>query len=1045
MANFFIDRPIFAWVIAIIIMLAGVLSIETLPVEQYPQIAPPTVSINASYPGASAKTLENSVTQVIEQNLVGIDYLRYFSSTSDATGNVNITLTFEPEADPDTAQVQTQNKIQSALSSLPPEVQQLGVTVTKSNSSFLMVIALYSEDGSMGQYEIGDYISSHMSDPLSRILGVGSLQVFGQPFSMRIWLNADQLNDFKLTPDEVIGAVRAQNVDISSGQLGGNPAVAGQQINASITSQTRLNTVEDFENILLKVNVDGSQVRLQDVARVELGTQSYDFISRYMGKPAAGMAVSLATGANALETARLVKEKVEELRQYMPEGLEVVYPYDTTPFVKISIKGVVKTLIEAIILVFLIMYLFLQDFRATIIPTIAVPVVLLGTFAVLSAFGFSINVLTMFAMILAIGLLVDDAIVVVENVERIMSEEGLSPLEATRKSMGQITGALVGIALVLSAVFVPMAFFKGSTGAIYRQFSITIVSAMVLSVVVAIVLTPALCATMLKPVEKGHKNDKKGFFGWFNKVFNSSKNAYRTSVAYIAARAGRFIIIYGAILVGLFFIFKSIPTSFLPDEDQGIMLIQVSTPAGATQERTLESVKKVEEYFMEQEPVLSVFTVTGFSFAGRGSNTAMGFVRLKDWDERTEPDQKVFAIAQKAMMNLSQIKDAFVFAFYPPPIISLGNATGFDLQLIDRGGLGHEALMNARNQLLGMAAQDPRLSGVRPNGFDDVPEFKIDVDHEKASALGISIADANSTIKTAWGSTYINDFLHEDRIKKVYIQGDAPFRMLPDDVYKWFVKNRNGDMVPFSSFASTEWGYGSPKLERYNGISSQEILGAPAPGVSSGEAMAIMEEYAKKLPRGISLEWTGISYEERAAGSQAGLLYALSLLIVFLSLAALYESWSVPFAVMLIVPLGVVGTVLATFAAGLSNDVYFQVAILTTIGLVSKNAILIVEFAKDLHNSGYGLLRATMIAAEQRLRPIVMTSMAFILGVTPLALSNGAGSASQNAIGIGVIGGMTSATFLAIIFVPMFFILVVKYFGSKNKNRSQTQGEVNAE
>lgn len=1045
MANFFIDRPIFAWVIAIIIMLAGVLSIETLPVEQYPQIAPPTVSINASYPGASAKTLENSVTQVIEQNLVGIDYLRYFSSTSDATGNVNITLTFEPEADPDTAQVQTQNKIQSALSSLPPEVQQLGVTVTKSNSSFLMVIALYSEDGSMGQYEIGDYISSHMSDPLSRILGVGSLQVFGQPFSMRIWLNADQLNDFKLTPDEVIGAVRAQNVDISSGQLGGNPAVAGQQINASITSQTRLNTVEDFENILLKVNVDGSQVRLQDVARVELGTQSYDFISRYMGKPAAGMAVSLATGANALETARLVKEKVEELRQYMPEGLEVVYPYDTTPFVKISIKGVVKTLIEAIILVFLIMYLFLQDFRATIIPTIAVPVVLLGTFAVLSAFGFSINVLTMFAMILAIGLLVDDAIVVVENVERIMSEEGLSPLEATRKSMGQITGALVGIALVLSAVFVPMAFFKGSTGAIYRQFSITIVSAMVLSVVVAIVLTPALCATMLKPVEKGHKNDKKGFFGWFNKVFNSSKNAYRTSVAYIAARAGRFIIIYGTILVGLFFIFKSIPTSFLPDEDQGIMLIQVSTPAGATQERTLESVKKVEEYFMEQEPVLSVFTVTGFSFAGRGSNTAMGFVRLKDWDERTEPDQKVFAIAQKAMMNLSQIKDAFVFAFYPPPIISLGNATGFDLQLIDRGGLGHEALMNARNQLLGMAAQDPRLSGVRPNGFDDVPEFKIDVDHEKASALGISIADANSTIKTAWGSTYINDFLHEDRIKKVYIQGDAPFRMLPDDVYKWFVKNRNGDMVPFSSFASTEWGYGSPKLERYNGISSQEILGAPAPGVSSGEAMAIMEEYAKELPRGISLEWTGISYEERAAGSQAGLLYALSLLIVFLSLAALYESWSVPFAVMLIVPLGVVGTVLATFAAGLSNDVYFQVAILTTIGLVSKNAILIVEFAKDLHNSGYGLLRATMIAAEQRLRPIVMTSMAFILGVTPLALSNGAGSASQNAIGIGVIGGMTSATFLAIIFVPMFFILVVKYFGSKNKNRSQTQGEVNAE
>lgn len=1033
MSNFFIDRPIFAWVIAIIIMLAGVLAIETLPVEQYPQIAPPTVSISASYPGASAETLENSVTQVIEQKLVGIDYLRYFSSTSDGTGNVEITLTFEPEANPDIAQVQTQNKIQSALSSLPQEVQQLGVTVEKSNSSFLMVIGLYSADGSMTQNEIGDYISSNMSDPLSRVLGVGSLQVFGQPFSMRIWLNPDQLNNYKLTSDDVISAISAQNADVSAGQLGGNPAVDGQQINATITAQTRLRTVEDFENIFLKVNTDGSQVRIKDVARVELGVQNYDFVTRYMGKPAAGMAVSLATGANALETANNVKAKVAELEEFMPEGLEVVYPYDTTPFVTISIKEVVKTLLEAVVLVFLIMYLFLQNFRATLIPTIAVPVVLLGTFGILSAFGFTINVLTMFAMILAIGLLVDDAIVVVENVERVMSEEGLPPKEATRKSMNQITGALVGIALVLSAVFVPMAFFKGSTGAIYRQFSITIVSAMVLSVVVALVLTPSLCASMLKPVEKGHKEHMKGFFGWFNRMFNRSRSAYRTSVGYVAARAFRFFIVYAVIIAGLGYMFTKIPTSFLPDEDQGIMLVQISTPPGATQERTLESVKKVEQYFMEQEKesAISIFTVTGFSFAGRGSNTAMGFVRLKDWEERTEKHQKVFAIAQRAMMNLSTIKDAFVFAFYPPPIIALGNATGFDLQLLDRAGLGHEALMNARNQLLGMAAQDARLVGVRPNGFDDVPQFRIHVDHEKASALGVSIASINNTLKTAWGSSYVNDFLHNQRIKKVYIQGDSEYRMLPEDIYKWYVRNDKGEMVPFSAFSTAEWEYGSPKLERYNGTSSQEILGAPAPGVSSGEAMQIIEEYAKQLPQGISLEWTGISYEERAAGAQTGLLYGLSLLIVFLSLAALYESWSVPFAVMLIVPLGIVGTVAATLAASLANDVYFQVGMLTTIGLASKNAILIVEFAKDLHDSGYGLLRSAMIASEQRLRPILMTSMAFILGVTPLAISNGAGSASQNAIGIGVIGGMTSATFLAILFVPMFYIVIMKQFGKR--------------
>jgi multidrug efflux pump len=1034
MSKFFIDRPIFAWVIAIIIMLAGILSIKTLPVEQYPQIAPPTVTIQASYPGASAETLENSVTQVIEQRLTGIDFLRYFSSTSDSTGNVQITLTFEPEADPDMAQVQVQNKIQSAISSLPQEVQQLGVTVTKSSSSFLMVIGLYSKDGSMDQYAIGDYIYSRIADPIARVAGVGNLQVFGQPYAMRIWMNPDQMFSYNLTVNEITAALRAQNTDVSAGQLGGTPSVPGQQLNATVTAQSRLKSVEDFENILLKVNTDGSQVRLKDVASIELGVQTYDFTTRYNGMPATGMAVSLATGANALKTAELVKAKMTELSHFMPEGLEIIYPYDTTPFVKVSIASVVRTLFEAIILVLIIMFLFLQNIRATLITMITVPVVLLGTFAVLAACGYTINSLTMFAMILAIGLLVDDAIVVVENVERVMSEEGLPPKAATRKSMEQITGALVGIAMVLSAVFIPMAFFKGSVGAIYRQFSITIVSAMALSVVVALILTPALCATMLKAIPLGHKENMKGFFGWFNRMFNRSRGAYKSSVAYVSGRAVRFLVIYLIIGVGLLYMFHKIPTAFLPDEDQGIMFVQIQSPPGATQERTMESIKKVEEYFLtqEQESVESIFTVAGFSFTGRGQNTGIGFVRLKDWGERIEPHQKVFAVAQRAMMNLYAIKDAFAFAFYPPSIIELGNASGFNLVLLDRGGLGHETLTAAKNQLLGMASQNPELSGVRPNGLADVPEYKLQIDHEKASALGLSVTDINNTIKSAWGSSYINDFIHEERIKKVFIQGEAEYRMLPEDVGKWYVRNAKGEMVPFSAFTTATWDYGSPKLERYNGTSSQGIEGAPIQGVSSGRAMAIMEDYAKQLPEGISLEWTGISYEERAAGAQAGPLYALAILIVFLSLAALYESWSVPFAVMLIVPLGIVGTVAATFATGLSNDVYFQVAILTTIGLSAKNAILIVEFAKDLHEkSGYGILRSAMVAAEQRLRPIIMTSLAFILGVTPLALSTGAGAASQNAIGIGVIGGMLSATSLAILFVPMFFVLIVSFFKKK--------------
>ncbi len=1034
MPRFFIERPIFAWVIAIVIMLAGVFAIWTLPVEQYPKIAPPSVSITASYPGASAETLENSVTQVIEQKLTGIDFLRYFSSSSDSSGNVQITLTFEPEADPDIAQVQVQNKVQTAMSSLPQEVQQQGVVVAKASKGFLLVVGLYSENGKLDQNAIGDYINSKLVDPISRVRGVGSVQVFGQPYAMRIWLNPDKMHSYSISVPEVESAITTQNVDVSAGQLGGNPAVEGQQLNATILAQSKLKTVEDFEKILLKVNTDGSQIRLKDIAQVAIGVQNYDTIARYNGMPASGMAVSLATGANALETAKLVKEKVDELTQYMPEGMGVVYPYDTTPFVKLSIEEVIKTLIEAIVLVFFVMYLFLQNFRATLIPTIAVPVVLLGTFGILSAFGFTINTLTMFAMVLAIGLLVDDAIVVVENVERVMSEEGLSPKEATKKSMEQITGALIGIALVLAAVFVPMAFFSGSTGAIYRQFSLTIVSAMGLSVLVALILTPALCATMLAPVEAGHKETKTGFFGWFNRTFNAGRTAYRRSIGYVAQRAIRFMIIYGIIIGGLGFMFSKIPTAFLPDEDQGIMMLMIQAPPGSTTERTRESTKKVEEYFltMEKDNIISIFTVTGFSFAGRGQNMGLGFVRLKDWSERERPDQKVQAIAQRAMMRLYAVKDAFIYPFMPPPIIELGNATGFDFQLLDQAGLGHKTLMDARNMMLGMAAQNPKLSGVRPNGMSDVPQLKLDIDSEKAKALGVDIGDINDTLQTAWGSSYVNDFLHEGRIKKVYLQGDAPYRMLPEDVKKWYVKNNKGEMVSFEAFSKARWEYGSPKLERYNGTSSTNIQGAPAPGVSSGEAMAIVQDLAAKLPKGIGLSWTGISYEERMAGSQTGLLYALSLLIVFLCLAALYESWSVPFAVMLIVPLGIVGAVAATLLSSLSNDVYFQVALLTTIGLSAKNAILIVEFAKDLHEKGgYGVLRSAMIASEMRLRPIIMTSMAFILGVTPLAISSGAGSASQNAIGIAVIGGMLSATFLAIVFVPMFFILIEKRFNKK--------------
>lgn len=1028
MARFFIDRPVFAWVLAIITMLAGVLAIRSLPIEQYPRVAPPTVSIRADYPGASAETIENSVTQVIEQRLTGIDYLRYFSASS-SDGSMSITLTFEPEADPDIAQVQTQNKVQTAISQLPQAVQQQGVRVTKSNDSFLMVVGLYSESDDYTQNDIGDILVSNFREPLSRINGVGNVRVFGDQYSMRIWLDPAKLYSYNLTPLDVQSAIQIQNTDISAGQLGGMPAIKGQQINATIKAQSRLQTVDDFKDIVLRVNADGSQVRLKDVSRIELGAESYDRIARYKRRPAGGMAVNLATGANALETADLVKAKVEELKEFLPEGINVVYPYDTTPFVKLSIESVVHTLIEAVVLVFFVMLLFLQNLRATLIPTIAVPVVLLGTFAILAAFGYSINTLTMFAMVLAIGLLVDDAIVVVENVERIMSEEGLSPKEATRKSMDQITGALIGIAVVLSTVFIPMAFFSGSAGAIYRQFSITIVSAMILSVAVALILSPSLCATILKHEEGSKRRKEAGFFGAFNRNFNKARDFYQRSTSYIAHRLFRFFVIYlgliGILVVG----FANIPTSFLPDEDQGNMLMMVSAPAGATAERTLESVKQVEDYFLNETDVVDhLFTVVGFSFAGSAQNAAFGFVGLKDWSQRTEDDEDVFSISASAMGAFSQIKDAMAFAFFPPPIRELGNASGFDFQLVDRAGLGHEALIQARNQLLGAAAQNPVLVGVRPNGLDDVPQYKIKIDSEKASAMGVSINDINKTLQIAWGSNYVNDFVDRGRIKRVYLQADAPYRMMPEDVFDWYVRNKAGEMVPFSAFATTEWTYGSPKLERFNGSSSVNVQGGPAEGVSTGVAMNEIQDIVDTLPNGIGLEWSGISYEERKAGSQAPALYGLSVLIVFLCLAALYESWAVPLAVMLVVPLGVLGAVIASLIFGMANDVYFQVALLTTVGLASKNAILIVEFAKDMKEKGHSLLESVATAARQRFRPILMTSMAFILGVTPLALASGAGAATQNAIGIAVMGGMIAATFLAIFFIPLFYIAVEELF-----------------
>lgn len=1029
MAKFFINRPIFAWVIAILIMMAGAIAAIQLPVAQYPTIAPPAVEIQYNYPGANAETVANTVTKVIEQNMTGIDNLLYFSSQSNF-GNGSISLTFASGTDPDIAQVQVQNKLSQATPQLPQEVQAQGITVSKSSSSFLMVLALVAKDDRYNQTDLSDYIASNIQDEISRTSGVGNVQLFGAPYAMRIWVDPAALVNYGLTMAELKSAIRAQNAQVAAGELGGTPAVDGQRLNATIVAQTRMSDPEQFKNITLKVLPDGSQVRMRDVAEVELGAENYSVNANYNGDPATGLAINLQTGANALETAEAIKARVAELEQFFPDGMEMVTAYDTTPFIKISISEVAQVLIEAIILVFLLMFVFLQNLRATLIPTLAIPVVILGTMGVLALAGFSINTLTMFGMVLSIGLLVDDAIVVVENVERLMSEEGLSPKQATIKSMGQITGALVAIGVVMAAVFAPMAFFPGATGAVYRQFSLTIITSMSLSVLVAIIFSPALCATILKPV-KGHKNEGWGPLGWFNRTLETATDKYTNSVHGILRRGIRFGLLYLGIIAVLAFLFTRLPSAFLPEEDRGVFLTQMNLPVGSTLEQSNQVMNKIENYYLEQEDaVKSVFSVVGFSFSGRSQANGIAFVRLKDWSERDE-SQSVQAVIGRAFGFFSSIKEAMIFAFNLPPIPELGNATGFNLYLQDRGNVGHRQLVEARDQLLGMASQNDKLQQVRPNSLEDAPQLKIDIDFEKAQALGLTISSINDTLSTAWGSAYVNDFIDRGRVKRVYVQGEADDRMLPQDINEWYVRNNQGDMVPFSSFSSWEWTYGPQRVESYNGVAAMNIQGQAAPGVSTGAALVEMEKMIAKLPQGIGFEWTGISLQERQSGDFAPILYTVSLVVVFLFLAALYESWSIPFSVMLVVPLGILGAVVAVSLRGISNDVYFQVGLLTTVGVSARNAILIVEFAKDLQEQGKELLEATLEAVRLRLRPILMTSLAFIFGVMPLALSDGAGAASRNAIGTSVIGGMIGGTVLAIFFVPLFFYAVRRVFPPK--------------
>jgi len=1045
MSNFFIDRPIFAWVIALVIMLAGTLAIVNLPINQYPSIAAPAVAIQVVYPGASAQTVQDTVVQVIEQQLNGLDGLRYISSSSNSDGSMEIVVTFDQGTNPDIAQVQVQNKLQLATPLLPQEVQQQGIRVAKSARNFLMVLAVISTDGSMSRDDLSDYIVSTLQDPIARTKGVGDFQVFGAQYAMRIWLDPAKLNNFQLTPTDVRNAIQSQNVQVSSGQFGGLPAAEGQQLNATILGKTRLQTPEQFQQILLKVNADGSQVRLADVAKVELGGENYSINAQYNGLPASGLGLRLATGANALDTANAVRETIDRLKPFFPAGMEVVYPYDTTPVISASISGVVETLLEAILLVFVVMFLFLQNFRITIIPTLAVPVVLLGTFAVLFACGYSINTLTMFAMVLAIGLLVDDAIVVVENVERVMREDKLDPREATRKSMKQVQGALVGIALVLSAVFLPMAFFGGSTGVIYRQFSITIVSAMTLSVLVALVFTPALCVTILKPHKEGESHEKRGFFGWFNRSFERTTHAYQSGVAGMLRFKAPYLVMWLLIVGGVGFLFTRIPSDFLPQEDQGVLFAQVNTPSGSSTERTQQVLDQMREYLLTQEKdaVNSLFTVTGFNFGGRAQSTGIAFIMLKPWSERKDKSLSAAAVVGRTQQYLFGLRDAMAFVFPPPAVMEMGNATGFDLYLQDQASVGHEVLSQARDIFLAKSRERPdMLMQVRLNGLYDEPQYQLLIDDERARALGLSLADINSTISIGWGASYVNDFIDRGRVKKVYLQGQVDSRMSPEDLDKWYVRNNQGQMVPFSAFASGKWTYGSPKLARYNGVSAMQIQGAPAPGRSSGEAMKAVEAIASKLPQGVGISWTGLSYEERLAGSQAMALYLLSLLVVFLCLAALYESWSIPFAVILVVPLGILGALLATYGRGLSNDVFFRVGLLTTIGLSARNAILIVEFARAQYAQGMSYAEAAIEACRMRLRPIVMTSLAFIFGVLPLAISSGAGAASKHAIGTGVIGGMLSALLLAIFWIPLFYVLISSLFSGKKQPSSLGAQEV---
>jgi len=1051
LSKFFLDHPVFAWVIAIVIMLVGALAIYNLPISQYPPIAPPSIYIQAFYPGASAETVENSVTQVIEQKMTGLDKMLYLSATSDSSGNSRIELTFAPGTDPDLAWSKVQNKLQLAMASLPEMVQRRGITVGKATRNYLMMVGLISEDGSMDDNDLGDYAQSSLEKVLARVPGVGEVEVFGSQYSMRIWLNPDRLVDYHLTIDDVVAALQSYNVEVSAGQFGGAPAVKGQRLNASIVVQSLLKTPDEFAAIPVRVNPDGSVVRIGDVGRTELGTESYDSDVYYNGKPSTGLAIRQVAGANALDTADAVKAKMKEMSRYFPPGMKVVYPFDTTPFVKVAINEVLKTLFEAILLVFLIMWLFMGNIRATLIPTIAVPVVLLGTFAVLGLFGFSINMLTMFAMVLSIGLLVDDAIVVVENVERIMSEEGLSPKEATRKSMDQITSALIGIGLVLSAVFGPMAFFGGSTGVIYRQFSVTIIASMLLSVVVALILTPVLCASLLKPVKAGHEPAENAvfflrpFFRWFDHIFFRARDRYVETVERSFSRKLRYFVIYILIVAAVGVLFLRTPTAYVPDEDQGILLAQIMLPTGATLEQTQKVVDEVQRHFQEneKEAVESCMTITGFGFSGRTQTNGMVFIKLKDWDLRNRSifirlkdwilgnrvdDLGVKAVAQRATKTFSRFRNSLVFAFPPPAVVELGIATGFDFQLLDRGGLGHEKLMAARNQLLGMASKDKRLTKVRPNGLEDVPEYRVDVDWEKAGALGVPIASVHHTISRAFGSAYVNDFIQGGRVKRVFIQADAPYRMLPKDIEKLYVRNTAGKMVPFSSFASSHWTSGSPRLERFNGFPSMNIQGEAVPGKSSGEAMQAMEEIAAKLPQGIGFEWTGLSYQERTSSSQAPLLYAFSIIVIFLCVAALYESWPIPLTNMLMLPLGVFGAMLATWSRGLHNDVYFQIGFLTTLGLTTKNAILIIQFARERLAHGEGLMEATLGAVRVRFRPVIMTSLAFFFGVLPLAIATGAGAGAMKAIGTAVTGGMMSATFIDLFYIPLLFVVVSRVF-----------------